>query len=176
MSFQNTVQIYQGAGVPGEQYSDGPWRAQSYQINSTDATNNNIGSTICSISSEGVCQAGNAANAFVIAGLLVDPKNIALFGTGGIPLAPTLNVPNFTQVECATMGSYWVTLPGAANIGDWVIYDETTGAIDTVAPGTALPGGSQWANAVVDYFTVDGAGLAVITMNPGVGQPTNGNQ
>lgn len=176
MGFQQNVFINQGAGVPGEQYSDGPWRAQSYEINSSDSANNNIGSTICSIVSEGVCQAGNAGNGFVIAGLLVDPKNIALFGAGGIPLNPTLNVPNFTQVECATMGSFWVLLPDAAAIGDWVIYDETTGVISTVAPGTALPGGSQWANAVVDYLSVPGAGLGVITMNPGVGQPTNGNQ
>jgi hypothetical protein len=70
------------------------------------------------------------------------------------------------------MGSYWVTLPGAAAIGDWVIYDQTTGAIDTVTPGTSLPMGKSWGNAIVDYFTVSGAGLAVITMNPGVGQPT----
>lgn len=173
MGFQSTVFISQGAGVPGEQYSDGPWRAQSYQIESEDSANNNIGSTICSIASEGVCQAGNAGGAFIIAGLLVDPKNVALFGTGGIPLAPTLNVPNFTQVECATMGSYVVILPSAADIGDWLIYDEVTGVLDSVAPGTALPVGSQWANGVVDYFTVSGSGLAVVTLNPGVGQPTN---
>jgi len=173
MPFQSAVFINQGAGVPGEQYSDGPWRAQSYQINSDSAANNIIGKTVCSITSEGVCKAGNTGGTSVIAGLMVDPKNIALFGTGGIPLAPTLTVPNFTQVECATMGSYWVTLPAPAAIGDWVIYDETTGAISTVTPGTALPGGSQWANAVVDYFTVSVAGLGVITLNPGVGQPTN---
>jgi hypothetical protein len=173
MSFQLSVFINQGSGVPGEQYSDGPWRAQSYQIDSASSANNIIGTTVCSIASEGVCQAGNAAGAFVIAGLLVDPKNIASFGAGGIPLAPTLTVPNFTQVECATMGSYWVTLPGAANIGDWLTYNETTGALGSVAPGTSLPGGTQWANGVVDYFTVSGAGLAVVTLNPGVGQPTN---
>lgn len=172
MSFQNNVQIYQGAGVPGEQYSDGPWRAQSYTIDSASAAYNIIGATGCSITSQGVVAAGNSGGTAVYAGILVDPKNIALFGTGGIPLAPTLTVPNFTQIECATMGSYFVTLPGAANIGDWVIYDQTTGALSTVTPGTSLPGGKSWANAVVDYFTVSGAGLAVITLNPGVGQPT----
>lgn len=173
MGFQSSVQIYQGAGVPGEQYSDSPWRAQSYTIDSASAADNIIGATMCSITSQGFVAAGNSGGTAVFAGLLVDPKNIALFGTGGIPLAPTLTVPNFTQIECATMGSFWVTLPGAANIGDWVIYDETTGAISTVAPGTSLPSGNLWGNAVVDYFTVSVAGLGVITMNPGVGQPTN---
>lgn len=173
MSFQNTVQINMGAGVPGEQYSDGPWRAQSYTIDSVTAADNIIGTTVCSITSQGFCQAGNPGGTSIIAGLLVDPKNIALFGTGGSPLSPTLTVPNFTQVQCATMGSYFVTLPGAANIGDWLTYNETTGFLSSVAPGTSLPTGTQWANGVVDYATVSGAGLAIVTLNPGVGQPTN---
>ena len=97
---------------------------------------------------------------------MVDPKNIALFGAGGIPLAPTLVVPNFTQVECASMGSYVVTLPAAAAIGDYVVYNTTTGAISTITPSTPLAGGTAFANAIVDYYTVGAAGLAVITMSP----------
>lgn len=172
MGFQSTVYQYAGFGVPGEQYSDGPWRAQSFTINSASAAYNIIGATMCSITSQGFCAAGNSGGTAPFAGLLVDPKNVALFGTGGIPLNPTLTVPNYTQIECATMGSYIVTLPNSANIGDWVIYDNTTGAISSVAPGTSLPSGKSWGNAIVDYFTVASAGLAVITLNPGVGQPT----
>lgn len=172
MGFQSAVQINQGAGVPGEQYSDGSWRAQSFILESALSSYNVIGATMCSVTSQGIAAAGNSGGVAAFAGLLVDPKNIALFGVGGSPLAPTLVVPNETQVECATMGSYWVTLPGAAAIGDWVIYDNTTGAISTVTPGTSLPGGKSWGNAIVDSLTVSGAGLAVITMNPGVGQPT----
>ena len=172
MSFQSSVQINQGGGVPGEQYSDSPWRAQSYVIDSASAAYNIIGATGCSITSQGVVAAGNSGGTAVYAGILVDPKDVALFGTGGIPLAPTLTVPNFTQVECATMGSFFVTLPASANIGDLVVYDQTTGALSTVAPNASLPSGKSWANAFVDYFTVSGAGLGVITMNPGVGQPT----
>lgn len=172
MGFQTAVAINQGFGVPGEQYTDSPWRAQTFTIDSALASYNVIGATMCSVTSQGFCAAGNAGGTAAFAGLLVDPKDVALFGTGGIPLAPTLTVPNFTIVECATMGTFVVTLPGAAAIGDWVIYDNTTGAISTVTPGTSLPGGSSWGNAIVDYYTVSGAGLAVITMNPGVGQPT----
>lgn len=165
MSFQSEVFIQMGAGVPGEQYSDGPWRAQSFQINSALASYNNIGATACTITSQGVCQAGSGGT-LGFAGILVDPKNIALFGAGGIPLNPTLNVPDFTQVECATMGSYWVTLPDVAAIGDLVIYDNTTGALETIAPSDPLPVGKTFANAFVDYFTVTEAGLAVITLDP----------
>jgi hypothetical protein len=172
MGFQSSVAVYQGTGVPGEQYSDGPWRAQTFTINSASAAYNIIGATMCSVTSQGFCAAGNSGGTTPFAGLLVDPKDVALFGTGGAPLAPTLTVPNYTLVECATMGSFVVTLPAAANIGDWVIYDNTTGAISTVTPGTSLPSGKSWGNAIVDYFTVSGAGLGVITMDPGVGQPT----
>jgi len=169
MGFQQTVALQQGFGVAGEQFSDGPWRAQPYTIVSGSSANNNIGSTFCSITGDQQCAAGNAGGALVTAGLLVDPKSVALFGAGGIPLNPTLNVPNQTLVQCATMGSYVVTLPGAANVGDWVYYDNTTGAIGTIAPLGSLPSGKTWAQARVDYFTVTGAGLGVITLDPGLG-------
>lgn len=165
MTFQSTVSIQQGFGVPGEQFSDGPWRAQSYTIESALASYNIIGATACTITSQGFCEAGSGG-AGGFAGILVDPKNIALFGAGGIPLNPTLTVPNFTQVECATMGSYVVTLPAAAAIGDYVIYDNTTGALSTITPSTPLPVGKTFANAIVDYYTVTGSGLAVITLSP----------
>jgi hypothetical protein len=170
MSFQSSVSLAQGFGVPGEQFADGPWRVQSFVLDSDDAAYNIIGATMCTITSQGVCQAGSGGG-LGFAGLLVDPKNIALFGAGGIPLAPTLSVPNFTQVECATMGSYVVTLPGAANIGDLVIFDNTTGAISTITPSTPLPSGKSFANAVVDYYTASGAGLAVITISSNLINP-----
>jgi hypothetical protein len=173
MGFQTTVSLTQGFGVPGEQYTDSPWRAQSFTINSASAAYNIIGATMCSVTSQGFCAAGNTGGVLAFAGLMVNPKNIALFGAGGIPLNPTLAVPNYTQIECATMGTFIVTLPGAAAIGDYVVYDNTTGAISTVAAGSSVPGsGKSWGNAIVDYYTVSGAGLAVITMNPGVGIPT----
>lgn len=165
MAFQSSVAINQGFGVPGELYTDAPYRAQSYIINSASAAYNIIGATACTITSQGVCQAGSGGS-FGYAGILVDPKNVALFGTGGIPLAPTLTVPNYTQIECLTMGTIVVTLPDAAAIGDWVVYDNTTGALSTVSAGSSLPSGKSWANAIVDYYTVSGAGLAVITVAP----------
>lgn len=171
MSFQSTVSLQQGFGVPGELYTDGPYRVEPYTINSASADYNIIGATCCSITSQGFCAAGNSGGTAAFAGLLVDPKDVALFGSGGIPLNPTLVVPNFTLVECATMGSFVVTLPAAAAIGDFVIYDQTTGAISTITPTTSLPSGKNFANAIVDYFTVAGAGLAVITLIPSLAIP-----
>lgn len=164
MAFQSTIYFYTGAGVPGEQYSDVPWRAQAFTIDSASAAYNIIGATFCTVTSQGFCQAGSGGT-LGAAGLLVDPKAVALFGTSGAPLAPTLTVPDQTAIECATEGSFWVTLPAAAAIGDYVVYDNTTGALATVTPGTSLPSGKSWANAYVDVYTVSGAGLGVITLN-----------
>jgi hypothetical protein len=162
-AFQSSVFVNAGGGVPGEFYSDVPHRTQSFIIDSSNAGNNIIGSTCCTIVSQGIAEAGGTG---IFAGFLVDPKDVALFGSGGQPLNPTLVVPNETQVECLTEGSIWVTLPGAANIGDIVMFDQTTGQISTQAPNLALPGGKSYAFAVVDYFTVTGAGLGVITVTP----------
>lgn len=172
MTFQSTVSLQQGFGVPGELFTDSPWRAQSFILNSASAAYNIIGATAFTVSSQGVAQAGNPGGTNVYAGILIDPKDQALYGVGASALAPTLTLNNYTQAELLTMGTIIVTLPASANIGDWVIYDNTTGALSTVTPGTSLPSGKSWAMAVVDYFTVGGAGLAVITVNPGIGVPT----
>jgi len=235
MAFQSTVSLQQGFGVPGEQFTDGPTRAEAFTIVSALASYNIIGATACSVTSEGFCAAGKTSANLPFAGILVDPKDIALFGAGGQPLNPTLVVPNYTAVECAKMGSFIVTLPAAAAIGDRVIFDNVTGALSTIstAPfvltggttstdatvtlastagvqvgmgvsgagipvgatvvsiipntsieisivatatasvpitftptGNVLPAGKSFANAVVDYYTVSGAGLAVITITP----------
>jgi hypothetical protein len=165
MGFQSSVFINQGFGVPGELFTDSPWIAQSYTIDSASAAYNIIGATCCTVTSQGFCAAGGT-NPF--AGFLVDPKNIALFGAGGIPLNPTLTVPNFTQVECLTMGTIIVTLPAAAAIGDYVVYNTTTGAISTITPTTPLAAGTAFANALVAYFTqgISGSALAVVQVNP----------
>lgn len=165
MTFQTTVALQQGFGVPGELFNDSPWRSQSYILNTTSHPEYNIiGATCCTITSQGIAQAGGTG---IFAGFIVDPKVYALEGTiAGGTLAPTLTLPNYTQVELLTMGSIVVTLPAGAAIGDVVIFNQTTGAISTQTPNSALPSGYSYANAVVDYFTVAAAGLAVITVTP----------
>ena len=174
MTFQSTVSLQQGFGVPGELFTDSPWRAQSFILNSASAAYNIIGATAFTVSSQGVAQAGNPGGTNVYAGILIAPKEQALYGVGANALSPTLTLNNYAQAELLTMGTVIVTLPASANIGDWVIYDNTTGALSTVPAGTSpFPGsGKSAAMAVVDYFTVGGAGLAVITVNPGIGIPT----
>ncbi len=165
-AFQRAVYSASGLGVPGEIYNNGPMRAQPFILSSSDAGLNVVASAF-SITAEGVVQAGNPGGASVLAGLLVNPKAYALYGSVG---SPSLVLPNGVQVEIANMGSFVVNLPAAANIGDWVIYDNATGVLETVTPGSALPVNTSPLYAEVDFFTVASAGLAVITMTrlPGV--------
>ena len=161
-AFQNHVFIYAGAGVPGEIFQDVPWIALSWTLNSS-GTPNIVGSTAYTITGEGYVQAGNGGD-YGFAGILCDPKVYALYGTSEGPLEPTLQLPDQTQAELLSQGMMYVTLPASANIGDYVIYDNTTGALATMSPGPTLPDGYSFANAIVSQFpqSIDGSGLAVI--------------
>lgn len=172
--FQSAVFINAGLGVPGERYNDSPWRAQSFILNSASAAYNIIGQTMYTVSSQGVVAAGGDPTTRSFAGLLSNPKAYASYGTvSGGPLAPNMTLPNSIQAECSTMGTFVVYLPNTANVGDPVIYNTTTGAIASIALGASVPGGSAFAFAVVDVFTVTTTGgLAVITMTPQIPFPT----
>jgi hypothetical protein len=165
-SFQKTVNQYMGFGVPGELFVDSPSRVAPFTLNSAQASYNIIGATAYTVSSDGVAQAGNPGGTNVYAGILIGPKEQALIGDGSNPLNPSMTLPNNVIAELITMGIIIVSLPAAANIGDVVIFDNTTGALSTIAPGVALPAGKSYANAYVRRYTVSAAGLAVIEINP----------
>lgn len=165
MGFQSTVSTLQGFDVPGEIFQDTPWIVQSWTLNSS-GTPNIVGGTAYTITSQGFAQAGNGG-IYGFAGILAIPKSYALFGTGQSPLAASLNLADFTQAELVTQGTMVVTLPSTANIGDYVIYDNTTGALSSMPPSDIVPSGFTFANAIVVLFTksASGAGLAVIEIN-----------
>ena len=168
MSFQSTVFLQQGFGVPGEFYTDSPHRAEPFIINSASAAYNIIGATAYTITADGKAEAGNGG-ALGFAGILVNPKNAALFGSS---LAPTLTLPNYSNAACLTMGQIVVTLPAACLVGDWVCYDNTTGALSTIAAGGSLVSGTSFAYATVDIISPTVAGLAVIRVSPTLTIPT----
>lgn len=164
--FQSSVAIKQGFGVPGEIFQDVPWIVLSYILES-GAQSNVVGATAYTITSDGIAEAGSGGS-FGFAGILCSPKSYSLFGTSGAPLDPTLILPNETQAELLTQGMMIVTLPAAASIGDYVLFDNTTGALETVAPTNTLPGGKSFAYAKVSQFTpgLSGSQLAVIQVSP----------
>lgn len=172
MPYQSTVNFNTGFGVPGELYDSGPVRSQPFTLVSISAARNVFGRA-CSVVSEGVAEAGNPLGTNAFAGIIANPKSAASYGTSVATLDPTLTVPNGTIVDVVSMGSIIVALDGAAAIGDKVIYDNTTGILSAIAPGEALPSGKSFANAIVDRFTVSGAGLAVIKLTDAPTQPAS---
>jgi hypothetical protein len=134
MGFQTAVNVELGAGLPGTLYDDGPVRAAPYELNSAQASYNVIGATAFTVVSgdpgnnaaSGVVAAGGTGS---FAGILMNPKVYANYGTTAGPLTSNLTLPNFTIGELLTMGDIWVSLPGPANVGDLVCYDQTTGQL-----------------------------------------------
>jgi hypothetical protein len=162
---QTTVFAQMGFGVPGELFDSGPVRAQPYNLVSASASYNVFGSAFTFLS-QGTAQAGNPGGSAVFVGILVNPKGSASAGTSGAPLAPTLTLPNNAPAELLTEGSIIVSLPAAANVGDLVVFDNTTGALSTIAPTAEIPSGKSPAFAFVDRFPITAASLAVITLQP----------
>lgn len=165
MAFPNTVRSDQASGVAGELAFEGPLRARPALLSSTNANQNIIGATFYTFSSEGVVRAGGTG---APAGILANPKVYPAYGnaTDG-PTGATMTLPNNIVGEFvySTPGLF-VTLPAAAAIGDELIYNTTTGAISTQAPG-ATPGAglARVPNSFVDHRTVAAAGLGIVRMS-----------
>ena len=172
MSFQTTVAQLQGFSVPGEIFQDVAWTCLTYTLES-GAQPNVVGSTAYTITSQGIVQAGNGGT-LGFAGFLAIPKSYALNGLDGA-LSPTLELANFTQAEIISHGMLVVSLPAAASIGDFIIYDNTTGAISSIPPSNTIPDGFSFANATVSQFTqsISGDGLAVILIDAGNSASSN---
>jgi hypothetical protein len=126
----------------------------------------------CSYSSspapgQNIVNVGNTGSQ-VYAGIIANPAAVTLFGG----LSPTLVIPDYTVVDVVQEGFMVVYLNNAANIGDVVIFNNTTGALYSQAPGTALPSGYSNANATVAEFSLGEAGYGVIWINPSAAQLT----
>lgn len=144
MTFQSTVALDQGFGVPGELYLDGPTRGQPGTIDS--AGPNTVGfvfTKVAGVGNDGHCIVGGAiGEGTPFFGILANPKVYPLFGTtGGGTLAASLNLPQYAQGEFVQETSgIIVNLTNGGNVGDRVDYDPTTGALYGRASGNSFHG------------------------------------
>jgi hypothetical protein len=162
-TFQSTVNVNLGFGIPGELIVDGPQRVDSLTL---DSTGGYIGLAFTKSNTTNIATQGGAitSGSTVFAGILVNPKAYASYGAvGGAPLDPTLFLGPNSQGEFLTMGTIVVTLVGAANIGDIVQYNTTTGVLSAVAPGSsAASDNALIPNCVVWNYPQSATGLAAI--------------
>ena len=102
MPFQSTVRIDQTTGIVGDIIIDGPMIGVPAILNSTSAANNVIGRAFRHIDSSDLEVSADAATG-VFAGILANSKVYATSGTAaGGTLAPTLVLPNNSEVELGT--------------------------------------------------------------------------
>ena len=168
MTFQSTVNINLAFGVPGELLEVGPQRAESLIVNSNGANPNTVGYAFTKSNATNIARVGGViGGALVFAGILVNPKVYASYGGSTGTLAPTLDVLDNAQAEFLTMGTIVVQLGNAANIGDLVIYNTTTGALQAMAPSEDPEPPTGFAlvpNAVVHRYPTSAAGLSAIRL------------
>lgn len=138
-AFQSTVNTRFGFGVIGELIHDGPQRATRRTLNSS-GTANNIGAAFTVDATTGIAQVGGALSATrLFGGILSNPKEYVSYGTtGGGPLAATLALPDNAEGDLLEMGTVVVNTTTACNIGDLLVYDNTTGALSTLPPVTTF--------------------------------------
>lgn len=139
MTLQSTIRFDYGFGVVGESRKyDGGRRAKPGFIVSADATQNVVGRAFTQVKTGGVVSAGGTG---VFFGLLANPKQYVAKGTSGNPLAATLTLPNNTEAEFVEASYSFVAQMSNANaaIGDYVVFAQATGILQSVTPGAALP-------------------------------------
>jgi hypothetical protein len=166
-AFQSTVNITYGLGVVGEFSKDGPRRVVRRPINSGGAEPNVIGYAYTAANGTGVASVGGAITngTSIFAGILANPKEYSSSGGSSGPLSPTLTLPDNSDGDFVLMGDLIVALTTAANIGDQVIYNTTTGALAAVAPGAAAGAGNAYVpNCFVEEVVNAAAGLVSIRL------------
>lgn len=173
MTFQSTVALDIGFGVPGEFFLDGPTRAQPGIIDSVGTSpTNRVGRVYTQVPGvDGHCTVGGTiAEGAPFFGILVNLKVYPLRGTAAAgTLAPSLDLPQYTEGEFATMGEIIVTLNGSAQIGDVVDYVIADGSLVARAATNSFTGAISTTTLTVTGFVTGGAPLGVGSVLTGVG-------
>lgn len=158
--FQSAVNKFNALGVVGELAFTGPTRVEAYNLYSNtvpqligNAFTKTTGASPNPSGAAGNAQTAQCGGTGVFAGILLSPKESALFGTTGAPLGATLAVPNYQFGSILEMGQVFVNLPGPANVGDLVTYDPLTGNLNSISPSLGLTA-SIAATAGGDVMTV----------------------
>ena len=178
MAFQSNVRQFMTSGVVGEVVLDGAIRSRGVILNSTNEANNVVGRalTYSNANADGVrVEAGGTG---VFAGILTHSKQYAALGTqAGGALAPTLTIPNNSQVEATYFATgVYVELTCNQNqvisIGDKVAFNQTNGVLiafpanqNAPAGHTEIVGARVIEQNVVGPTTQPFSVLAVIELN-----------
>lgn len=167
MTFQQKINIEQGFGVPGDIHLDSPMRAETLVMNSAGTQKNVVGYAFTKDAATNVAKVGGAiATGRVFAGILANSKEYALYGTEKGTLEPTLALPDNARGDFVTMGDVVIRVKTACKVGDFVVFDATTGELSIVADKSNLGGKQLVPNAVIYRYPVTNSngGLTVVRL------------
>lgn len=167
MTFQTKINIEQGFGVPGDIHLDSPMRAESLVIDSKGAQKNLVGYAYTKDTATNIAQVGGSvASGRIFAGILANSKAYPLYPSEEGTLAPSLALPDHVRGDFVTMGDVVIRIKGTAKIGDFVVFDSTTGEISAVADKSNLGGKQLVPNAVIYRYPVTNSegGLTVVRL------------
>jgi hypothetical protein len=167
--FQSSVRYDMTYGVPGDLRYDGPMRADRGFLNSASAAYNIVGATAFTQYSDGTYKAGGViANDNPFGGILCNPKVYASYGTtANGPLAATTTLANNVMGEFLQSGYMVASIGAACNPGDWLLYDNTTGALSTIDPVavTNVTIAITTGIATVNSITAGSVGVGTVLLN-----------
>lgn len=174
-NFQTVVNFWSAGGIVGELAFDGPMRAAPYNLYSAGVPNL-VGNAFTVTSGGNPDPSGNSALAGtatvggtgIFAGILTMPKDYASYGTTSGTLNPTMTLPDYSIGQLATMGYYWVNLPGPASIGDLVTYDPLTGNLNSITPTTSFTGTISTTTLTVSAVTAGQLAVDQVISGTGV--------
>jgi hypothetical protein len=161
--FQDTVRKVQTTGIIGEIIFDGPHRARPANLVSGGVIPNTVGKAFTWDSANDHEAGAGSIGAGDFAGILINPKHYALYGTAAGTLQPSLDLPENTNAELMSMGTIIVNLAAitTGKIGEGIFYEDTTGILSS---GVAGVGYTQIVGAKIDRENIPAAGLAIITL------------
>lgn len=146
MAQSSVSNAFNATGIPGEFSRTTGQDAKGAILDSAVEANNVVGRVVFSNDGDDyTVSVGGDGN---ISGILATPKISYRNGLGA-----QAYLPNASQCEVAKAGYMFVTLPAAADDGDFVYYLPTTGVLEAKAPATPptasyvrLPGGKVVGN------------------------------
>lgn len=155
---QKTVPLNLGVGIPGEFAALSPRVVTTYRLVANTAQTPSPAITfgvaytfapVGEVTNPGylahtqTAQPGAATVADHFAGILVHPKEHALYGTAaGGPLAPSFVLPDGSWGALCTTGilyAYVTSAAGAGNPGDALAFNLADGTLVAFAPGATVP-------------------------------------
>ena len=156
---QNTVNVMQTPGIPGDFYDDSPRRVRPAIITSGATIGNAV--TFVNAATDPAQVVGGGSGTF--GGIVVNGKELVRVGG----LSASLAVSAGAVAPVATMGHVWVTVDTDTTVGYVAAFDSATGAIGGYATSAAATSGGKIVIDGAKFVEVNATsgGLAVLELN-----------